>query len=579
MVCRFACRNPSEEAFLTIQRKLDCVNCVGGRIVKKAGRKKFCLCPRVFFCFFFFSFLFFFVFVCADSVDMNSLSVNGAGVSASDTNFFTWATVGQGIAGNASSTGYNTLVGFYYDNIAPTTYYDYNASWQASDQNVQFNCVDDDSGCKLFSYSLDDVNYFFPWGNPDQNIGIELTTDANHHIVFFSNDYMDNNERAREIYASVDKNAPTIVITGPVGITIGTRVVFSFLATAVSGIKKYWVKIDSGNWIDNSTATTYPFSISPADVLPQRHVFYVKATGNSDLNSNVESRRITFESASGSGIVTISEGPVWQPQIIIEQQILSVEKSFPPLGQPNIPVLDETEKQPDLAKKRFATEDELDVKRTIRVYALIGENGVISYGTKITVTVENIGLNTLSGIEVIEGIDKNIIASSDLIRSRDSFEVIENTPAVLRFVFGDLDPGQKKSVLYDFNRSIAQGPVTKEMLDKMKPPTALVRLLPNDLCLGAQCNDFNPCTRDYCVRGECRFVLMNDGAKCGFGLVCEKGKCVSELEQAGTVVLPVFVTRFDYLVLIALVFGTVFAFVLQFTLRRFLKKKLGKGKN
>ena len=68
---------------------------------KTAAKKFFPFPPKIFLPLLFASLLFFFAFVCADSVDINSTSTDGTGASASSSNFVTWVTVEQGVAGSA----------------------------------------------------------------------------------------------------------------------------------------------------------------------------------------------------------------------------------------------------------------------------------------------------------------------------------------------------------------------------------------------------------------------------------------------------------------------------------------------
>jgi len=79
--------------------------------------------------------------------------------------------------------------------------------WFVSDLNINFKCSDTTSGCKLFSYSINDVNYWDEWG--DLNVGISVTTDGNTIIWYYSTDVADNNELGALLNIGLDKTKPT----------------------------------------------------------------------------------------------------------------------------------------------------------------------------------------------------------------------------------------------------------------------------------------------------------------------------------------------------------------------------------
>jgi len=378
-------------------------------------------------------------------------------------------------------------------------------------------------------------------------------------------------------YASSDTTPPEITILGPAGpVTSGSAVTFSFIGTDdASAIAKYWVRMDGGGWIDNGTATTYSFSPGPGEVLPAEHTFYVKATNDAvpDLNSGVASRAMRFESATGgaagAGTGATPGGTPVQPVVAV--QLFSASNAFTPLSEPSIPVLDQTATGVGLEKKRFAAADELLIIRSINAFALMGGEGVSAYWNKVFIEVRNIGGAPLSGVEIIEGIGKGIVGGASLIHSDDSFEVIEPDP-ILRFFLGDVQPGEKKTVSYDFNRSLAAGSVTQEMFNGMAAPTALVLLQQGDACMGVYCNDSNPCTRDYCKKGECVFAPMNGGAKCAEGNVCQQGKCAAAPAPEITLQVVQF-TPLELGAVVALAGAAVLGVAWQFTAGRWRKKK------
>lgn len=91
-----------------------------------------------------------------------------------------------------------------------------------------------------------------------------------------------------------DEAGPTVTISNPTAAeTTSADVTLAYSATDPSGISRYFVKIDSGNWITNGTNTTYPIT-SLAD---GTHTLHVIATDNSDNNSS--DTTVTFTVSSG----------------------------------------------------------------------------------------------------------------------------------------------------------------------------------------------------------------------------------------------------------------------------------------
>ncbi len=408
---------------------------------------------------------------------------------------------------------------------------DLNNTWQKTDANIQFSCSDSAGGCRNFYYSVDDVNYQVGWGL-DENIGISLTTDANHEIFYWSDDNAsgvgDNNENARLLYVGVDKTNPsTPTVTAPSTTTAASATITYTTTDATSGIKKYWAREQGQAWVDNGANTSYEFSISSGESLPTTHTYCVKATDNSDNNSNEECVNITFQAASSRRIAPIiAPAPPGKPPAIVEtKQVLALQREFIPLEEASIPVLDPTEKELGLNVKRLATEKDLLFTRNLRARGLWGTTAIVKYSNIVTLTVENVSEKTLRAIELIEGIPKELAESAAVIASDRDFIVIEEDP-VIKFLIGDLGAGEKASVSYDFNASLERGQITEQQFNEMSAPVALIRLEEEDTCMGMLCDDFNPCTRDYCIEGECVYAEMSEGAKCGKEMHCMQGKCV-----------------------------------------------------
>ncbi|MFH0954580.1 MAG: Ig-like domain-containing protein [Candidatus Micrarchaeota archaeon] len=93
-------------------------------------------------------------------------------------------------------------------------------------------------------------------------------------------------------HADVNNEAPSISITSPAdGSTITTTTVtLNYSAASEVGIKNYWVKVDTGNWIYTSE-TSYSFTSQSNGV----HMYYAKATDLFDQNSNIAYVQVTVD--------------------------------------------------------------------------------------------------------------------------------------------------------------------------------------------------------------------------------------------------------------------------------------------
>lgn len=446
---------------------------------------------------------------------------------------------------------------------------DFNNNWQNTDANIQLQCSDVNAGCKNLYYSIDDTNYTIAWG--DANWGISLTTDGNHAIWYWSDNNTigtgDNNEAAHLIYMAIDKTAPTVSISSPSNGTSQTTasVALSYSGSdATSGIAKYYVKADSGSWIDNGTSTSYTFSSQTNG----SHAYYAKAEDNAG-NSAETSTNITISTGGAWGILGI--GPQARPTET--KQILTLANEFIPLAETSIPILDLTEKQLELQQKRFATASEITLKRSIKSLAIMTPSGITGYRSVITIEVENISGKTLKGMEIIEAVPKEMAENAALIKSDTNYYTMEADP-ILKFQLGDMQPGEKKSFEYSFERTAGEGAVTADMFNGMKAPVALLQMQPEDKCMGVLCNDYNPCTRDYCVEGKCTYAPMQEEAKCGSGMACRQGKCVL-VEQAETAL--VMATKADTIAIILIVGAVALGLAAQITTKKWKRKRWGWG--
>ncbi|MBU0756956.1 MAG: PGF-pre-PGF domain-containing protein [Nanoarchaeota archaeon] len=93
------------------------------------------------------------------------------------------------------------------DATAPVTSDDNPAGWQAANFNITLTSSDNHSGVSYTNYSID--------GSWSQGSTIEITTEGNHTVTYFSVDSVGNPESTHTIYALLDKAAPTVTLSSP----------------------------------------------------------------------------------------------------------------------------------------------------------------------------------------------------------------------------------------------------------------------------------------------------------------------------------------------------------------------------
>ncbi len=489
-------------------------------------------------------------------------SVNNGNWTSFDANVFVSSEGTTSIDFN--STDYANNVGdtnsftIKIDKTAPATVDNHGAGGQG-DQNIQFSCTDSNSGCKLFSYDILDINYYQQWGT-DANIGITLNTNAKNIVSYHSTDNVDNNETAYTQCVGTSFSRPTITITAPGNSFSGLSVTFSFSGNDSidhCSVSRYWVKMDSGDWQDNARTASYTYTIDPGETLPATHTFYVKTTVSSDQNSLYASKIVTFTSMTGGTIVvgpaeTLPQAaitgetpkePVVAPRIV-EQQVFNYSRAIPLLVELVFPA--ELASEPGLSwNRRFATTKELSVAETIESYSVTFKDLVLAYNNRISIIIENKSNKRIKGINLVQVLDKSVLASAKKIHSDNKMEIVNDDPTVLFFV-DEIKPGKKVEIVYDFN---SQKPLNNSLVGGIKQPIVLINLQPEDGCFGIKCNDFNPCTVDYCDE-KCVFVPLPDGTPCAQNAVCSENRCtIPGSEASGLSQILILMTRYDFLIL------------------------------
>lgn len=427
--------------------------------------------------------------------------------------------------------------------------------------------------------------------------------DGNYYLNVSVSDGSSTDFNSSDLNVLVDNTGPVLSISSPAEgatITVNTVTLEYSGTDNNTGIATYWVSDDGSTWINNSTNTSYDFTNQANGA----HTYYVIATDGVDNNSSTGSVSVTVSvSTSGNqppggggggssgiycksyyrnanickptdmcmgewaraaidtkyccvGICKPLEEEPGEGEPFLER-VFSVEKVFQSFIEAELPVLVEPVSEGNVVK-RVALKGEAVATRILDVDRVLKNDGIAEYKSTFTLSVENVSGRDLGGVEFLESIPKEIVENASLIDSSVEFVVVKEDP-VLRFSIGSLKQGEEKSLEYWFVSQ--KNSATEELFLGMPAPLVLLELTQEDACSGVFCNDFNPCTNDYCASGQCTYTPLSNGAACGERMSCEQGECVEVITIEKTtdlVTLPAQQGgKTNPLMLItALVFGT-----------------------
>jgi len=193
-------------------------------------------------------------------------------------------------------------------------------------------------------------------------------------------------------------------------------------------------------------------------------------------------------------------------------------------------------------EKRVAEQADLLFNREMRTAALLGPDGVTGYRATITLNLRNVSGRELAGVSLIETVPKEMASGAAGVQSDSNFLVLESDP-LLKFPAGTIAVDGTARVSYVVRSGTKELDGVKAAFQGMGIPMALIPISEHD-CTGVLCNDFNPCTVDYCRGRQCVFDNTPDGLQCGPGMVCARGQCQSFknpdlLIAAGAVIIAV----------------------------------------
>lgn len=368
-------------------------------------------------------------------------------------------------------------------------------------------------------------------------------SDGNYYLHITVSDGVSVDQNTSDVSVGIDNSGPSVSITST-NVSQSTGYGLSYSGSdSQSGVKNYWVREGSGDWIDNGTNTSYSFSISPAERLPAYHSYGVKVTNNADANSDEATIQVRFESASGGGwsppspdanIIdedsnTIGSGEQDVSKEVEREIAFSFEQRLSVPASAYVPLVVQTPLELEKTGRRLALQEEVGVTRKLKIFSELVE-GKVFYNHEFELSVKNTSGRTLKNVKVMESIPKKIAQNAGLVESSREFEVLKEDP-VIEFFAGSISAGKSVNVNYNIAEK-KKNPISKSSFESIGPAVVTIELSEGDVCLGVLCDDENPCTNDYCVKGECKFSPSNEGKTCADNKVCAAGQCVKSQSVA-----------------------------------------------
>jgi len=523
---------------------------------------------------------------------MNNCTYSWNTTAVSDGNYFVDVNVvnrqADGTYRDDGSDSSNTS--FMIDNTAPTTSWDANELWQASDVNIHLTCNDSGSGCtggdanttyRIDSDSTDTVSYG-SWLTYDTNIFI--TADGNWAIDFNSTDRAGNIGDTNTFYVLIDQNAPVVTISNPTdgSSQTSTGVTLTYSATNTGDINKYYVQVDSNGWVDNSTNLSYDFN----NLTTASHTFYVIAQTKSDVNSSTASVTISItsppanntggpnychaqyidghygdicnedEECTGSWLTAMDSSRCCSAECtpLIEEicgngvcagdentsscpadcptktkeTVLEKVISKKPTAEEMREKLTEAGASENAIEKASQAVGKTTVSRTIKVEKVTDNlTGEVTYQTTMTININNPGKKK-TNIKIIEFIPKSVTLNASQIKSDFEFTVLNEDP-IIEFSVDEINSNQTKNLTYTINNEVTNQAIN-EMIAPIVAEFAEEEPL-TDLCEGINnCDDLNPCTQNSCnsATGECTYTNLTDKTSCGTNKECKQGECLAK---------------------------------------------------
>jgi hypothetical protein len=289
-----------------------------------------------------------------------------------------------------------------------------------------------------------------------------------------------------------------------------------------SGIAKYYVKADTGSWIDNNTNTSYAFTNQSAAT----HTYQAKAVDNAgnettaQITTTIEPTDNRASSTPGGSTGTTPAGTT---------TIFTTQKT----GTPTEQQIEQTLAQAGYTQQQInSTMQTAKNTPTTQTATATRETGITgtSYRAKITIAIANNSANKWREIKVIAEIPKTIAENAGLIDSNSPFTALKADP-IIQFIIPEIQAGQTREISY----SVAKN--TPESTAQSIPQAIVASYAQTEPCDGVSCDEGNACATGTCnnATGKCEYSYEQDGTACGENKKCVQGTCAEKQDsQAGS---------------------------------------------
>lgn len=186
-------------------------------------------------------------------------------------------------------------------------------------------------------------------------------------------------------------------------------------------------------------------------------------------------------------------------------------------------IVSEMDANGKIIDKKVAEQNEVSYSREVRTVALLDATGITGYKATFSISLKNVSGAALDDVSLIEQVPAAIAADANAIKSDSVFIVLDKEP-VIKFFIGAIPSNSSASVSYFVEFGKEKKDAMEAVFGDLNSPVVLIPAGANT-CVGRYCNDFNPCTTDYCTGGTCVYENAVDGVNCGQDLVCYKGTC------------------------------------------------------
>ncbi|MHA1685299.1 MAG: OmpL47-type beta-barrel domain-containing protein [Candidatus Heimdallarchaeaceae archaeon] len=127
------------------------------------------------------------------------------------------------------------------DKTPPSTTDNHSDGWHTTDQVITLTPSDSASGVSTTYYRIDS-------GSWQTGTSINITTDGNHQVDYYSTDNAGNSEATKTIWVAVDKTSPSTTDDAPSGWQTSDVTVTLTPSDATSGVDITYYRIDLGSW-------------------------------------------------------------------------------------------------------------------------------------------------------------------------------------------------------------------------------------------------------------------------------------------------------------------------------------------